>query len=56
MKPPRIVRQWICEHIHTHEVDWRTEMMMGIRQCRYCLTPMPLERPTVATTHPDSGD
>jgi hypothetical protein len=49
--PLRTIRQYVCHRWLTHEVDWRTEAMMGVRVCKHCATSMPLER-----AHTRTGD
>lgn len=52
---PRVVRQYVCEHIHTHERDWDSNKPDA---CRHCQAHMPLDptRSYVGTTHPSAGD
>ena len=54
IRPIALVKQYICEHVHTHERDWDD----CPDRCKYCLKPMPLDpdRSYVGLLRPDSGD
>jgi hypothetical protein len=57
-RPDRLIRQYLCGHYHTHELEWVWFDMNGVHRCRHCHKPMTLDpaRTYVGVTAPDNGD
>lgn len=53
--PIVVIRQYVCEHWHTHERNWDHN---DPAHCRHCRAEMPLDptRSYVGLTNPSSGD
>jgi hypothetical protein len=55
-RPAAVIKQYLCGHYHTHELDWPYFDMLGYARCRHCHADMTVPPASVGATHPDSGD